>query len=377
MTSESFSIPSPNELARELPSSLLVSRSVATARAAVQDIVSGRDQRFLLVVGPCSIHDEEAALEYATRLSGLARRVSDDVFVCMRAYFEKPRTCAGWKGFVHDPRLDGSSDVELGLRRSRVLMQAIAELGLGVATELLDPLLSEYYSEFLSWGAIGARTSESQIHRELASSRSFAVGFKNGTDGGVRGAVHSVLAAARPHTRFGVDGDGRAALVRSAGNPHCHIVLRGGANGPNYEQQEVARAASLLREKGAAERIVVDCSHGNSGKESSAQCRVLSDICRQLGDPSPVVGAMLESHLVAGTQAPGPLATLRYGQSVTDACIDFDTTARLVEELCLTLRGNRSRRSRDRHTPLESRSRPEHSDPEHPRGLLRSSSATP
>lgn len=377
MPSEAFRLPSPNELTRELPSSARALRSVATARAAVQDIVGGRDERFLLVVGPCSIHDEEAALEYATRLSSLARRVADDVFVCMRAYFEKPRTCAGWKGFVHDPRLDGSADVELGLRQSRVLMQSIAELGLGVATELLDPLLSEYHSEFLSWGAIGARTSESQIHRELASSRSFAVGFKNGTDGGVGGAVHSVLAAARPHTRFGVDGNGHAALVRSAGNPHCHIVLRGGANGPNYDQHEVARAARLLRERGAPERIVVDCSHGNSGKEPNAQCGVLDDIRRQLGGPSPIVGAMLESHLVAGAQAPGPLAELRYGQSVTDGCIDFETTTRLIEELCQTLRGSRSRRSPDRRTPLGSRSRPEHSDPEHPLGLLRSSSGTP
>jgi 3-deoxy-7-phosphoheptulonate synthase len=321
----------------------------------VRDIVTGSDPRFLLIVGPCSIHDERAAVEYATRLSALAERVADEVFVCMRVYFEKPRTCIGWKGFVHDPGLDGSADVELGLRRSRVLMQRIAALGVGVATELLDPVLAEYHSEFLAWGAIGARTSESQIHRELASSREFALGFKNGTDGNVRGAIHSVLSAARPHTRFGIDRQGRAVLTRSAGNPHCHVVLRGGAQGPNYGEDSVLQTARELEEHEAPARIVVDCSHGNSGKEASAQVGVLLDLCRQIEQGSPIFGALLESHLVAGKQAPGPKATLSYGQSITDACIDFETTERLVETLRATLSGSRRKRSTGHRMQPESR----------------------
>jgi 3-deoxy-7-phosphoheptulonate synthase len=301
----------------------------------------GTDSRFLLVVGPCSIHDEDAAFEYATRLSRLAQRVADDVVLCMRVYLEKPRTCSGWKGFVHDPRLDGSEDVVFGLDRSRRLMIGIAELGIGIATELLDPVLAEYHSELLAWAAIGARTSESQIHRELASSRSFAIGFKNGTDGSVDGAVHSVLSAARAHTRFGIDANGRAALTRSSGNPHCHVVLRGGAQGPNCDEATVRRTANDLAARGAHDGLMIDCSHGNSGKDPRAQIGVFENLCAHLERGAPIFGAMLESHLVEGKQAPAPLTTLRPGQSITDACIDFPTTERLIKRLAERLRGNR------------------------------------
>lgn len=377
MTCTETRLPSPRELSSADPPSTVALQSIERARAAVRAIVDGSDSRFLLVVGPCSIHDEQSALEYATRLSRLAERVSDEAVVCMRVYFEKPRTCSGWKGFVHDPELDGSGDVLHGLARSRALMLRIAELGLGVATELLDPLLAEYHSEVVAWAAIGARTSESQVHRELASSRPFAIGFKNGTDGNVQGAINSVLAAARPHTRFGIDSTGRAVVSRSAGNPHCHVVLRGGSAGPNCDDASVAAAARALGARGARPAVLVDCSHGNSGKEPSAQARVFQELSRQLARGVPVFGAMLESHLVEGRQDPAPLDQLRYGQSVTDACIDFRTTERLVERLCRTLRDSRSQRSPARRRPAEFQT------PPGPSGLadcplpVRSSSASP
>jgi 3-deoxy-7-phosphoheptulonate synthase len=333
MTQTSLDLPSPSELALRDPISARARAHVEARRGEVAEIVAGTDSRFLLVVGPCSIHDEAAALEYAEKLGRLAERVADDVVVCMRVYLEKPRTCAGWKGFLHDPGLDGSLSVSEGLQRARRLMIAVAEHGLGIATELLDPLLAEYHSEFLAWAAIGARTSESQIHRELASSRAFSVGFKNAVDGSTTGAVHSVLAASKPHTRFGIDPTGRACLTRSAGNPSCHVVLRGGRRGPNYQREHVDAVTGQFRGHPMVPRVMIDCSHGNSGKEHRAQCGVFEDVRRQLEQGAPILGAMLESHLVEGQQAVAPLTQLVYGQSITDACIDFAATETLVEQL--------------------------------------------
>lgn len=327
-------LPSPNELAEKLPVSRAAAASITRARKEVTDIVTGRDERFLLIVGPCSIHDEDAALEYAERLARLQARVSNDVLLCMRVYLEKPRTTVGWKGFLHDPSLDGRGNTAEGLFRARRLMLSIAETGLGMATELLDPILAEYHLPLLSWAAIGARTCDSQIHRELASRSPCAVGFKNATSGRVEGAVSSIASAGHSHTAMSIDGEGRARVVSSDGNPHCHLVLRGGEASPNYGARDVALALSALDAQGLPRRVLVDCSHGNSGKDPARQADVLRDVVEQRrGGNRAVFGGMVESHLVAGQQKLGPCVELRRGQSITDGCIGFEQTEVLVEHI--------------------------------------------
>jgi 3-deoxy-7-phosphoheptulonate synthase len=285
-------------------------------------------------VGPCSIHDPDAALEYAERLLRLRERVASELVLIMRVYFEKPRTTVGWKGLINDPHLDGSYDIPTGIRRARKLLSDIAELGLPAATEMLDPIIPQYIADLIAWSAIGARTTESQTHREMASGLSMPVGFKNGTDGSLGVAVNAMIAASRPHSFLGIDENGRVGVVRTAGNPHTHLVLRGGSSGPNYGQDAVQRAVASLEEAGVNPRVLIDASHDNSGKKAERQPAVVADVGAQVRRGSAnVLGVMVESHLVAGRQELKDKSTLVYGQSITDGCIDFPTTERTVLEL--------------------------------------------
>jgi 3-deoxy-7-phosphoheptulonate synthase len=307
---------------------------VFSARGEVEAVLAGRDPRRLVIVGPCSIHEPEAALDYASRLLKLRERVSDQLLIVMRVYFEKPRTTVGWKGLINDPHLDGTFDIPTGIRTARRLLRDIAELGMPAATEMLDPIIPQYIADLVTWTAIGARTTESQTHREMASGLSMPVGFKNGTDGGLGAAINAIIAASRAHSFLGVDGEGRVGVVRTAGNPYSHLVLRGGSRGPNFGATEVAQAVQQLRKAGVNPGVVIDCSHDNSGKDAARQPLVLADIGAQLREGSPhVLGVMLESNLVAGRQELGATrAELTYGQSITDACIDFSTTERVLED---------------------------------------------
>ena len=324
----------PAELHARLPAPEPSARFVATARAQVERILRGDDSRMLAIVGPCSIHDPAAALEYAHKLKAAAARVEDDVLVLMRVYFEKPRTTIGWKGLINDPHLDGSCDVAEGLSRARGLLLELASMGVAAATETLDPIAPQYLADLITWTAIGARTTESQTHREMASGLSMPVGFKNGTDGGLEIAIHAMQAARAQHSFIGLDAAGRAAVVRTAGNPYTHAVLRGGSRGPNYDRAHVERASAELKAAGVCPRVMIDCSHGNSGKSHERQPAVLLDVARQLEHGSEhVLGVMLESHLVAGKQDHKPGRPLVYGQSITDACIGWDTTDDLLDRL--------------------------------------------
>jgi len=307
---------------------------VTTTRRAIADIIAGRDPRLLVVVGPCSIHDLDAARDYAGRLATLAQQLDDRLLLVMRAYFEKPRTTTGWKGFINDPGLDDSFDIERGLRLARGLLLEFAGRGLPAATEALDPVVPQYLGDLVGWYAIGARTTESQTHREMASGLSAPCGFKNGTDGQVVVAINAIVAARRPHHFLGIDADGRTAVVRTQGNAHAHLILRGGAQ-PNHDAASVADAAVRLAAAGLPPAIMVDCSHGNSGKDPARQAEVARDVVaqRRAGQRA-LVGLMLESHLAAGSQAftPGQ-RDLAYGVSITDACLDWPTTARLLRDL--------------------------------------------
>jgi 3-deoxy-7-phosphoheptulonate synthase len=319
-------------------------RSIARFRAQSIELLHGQGDRLLAVVGPCSIHDPRAALEYAARLQPVVRRHQEDLLVVMRVYLEKPRSSLGWKGLISDPHLDGSCDVAHGLRVARELLTDIAGLGVPIATELLDTNLASYFTDLLTWAAIGARTSESQPHRELASSLPFPIGFKNGTDGRVEGALGGIRSAAEPHRRLAPNDQGRLVLCQSAGNPHCHLTLRGGASGPNYDAASLAAAGRLLEAAGLPGRVLVDCSHGNSGKDHDNQRQVLASIAGQVASGAGnVLGVMIESHLVAGRQAlASGGAGLRYGQSVTDACVDFEATEQMLDELARAVRGRRA-----------------------------------
>jgi 3-deoxy-7-phosphoheptulonate synthase len=306
----------------------------------------------LAIVGPCSIHDRASALDYAVRLRALQSELGDSVLLVMRAYFEKPRTSLGWKGYLYDPKLDGSDDLELGLFEARRLLVELAELGVPTATELLDPLIAPYLADTLSWAAIGARTTESQIHRQVASNLPLPVGFKNGTDGSLEAALNAVVASSAPHSMLGVDGDGRLSVVRSQGNPAAHVVLRGGRSGPNYDAASVNAAVRSMRAAGLAPAVVVDCSHGNSEKNPERQPFVARTVIEQVAAGAEgLAGIMLESHLVRGRQEV-TARPLTYGQSVTDACIDFDTTADVLRELS---RGVRN--VGERHSAAEPRAR--------------------
>lgn len=325
----------PDQLKSELPITEEVSDLVYHSRAEIRDVLQGRDPRMLAIVGPCSIHDPDAAVDYARRLAALRDAVRDDVLVVMRVYFEKPRTTVGWKGLINDPHLNGTYDIPLGLHLARQVMTQVAGLGLPTATEMLDPIVPQYIADLVSWAAIGARTAESQTHREMSSGLSMPVGFKNATDGGIEVAVNAIISAARSHRFLGVDGLGRVSVVRTSGNPDCHLVLRGGQDGPNYDAQSVRQAASQLYAAGANPHLIVDCSHDNSGKDHERQPHVASEIARQVrSGQTSLVGVMIESNIVAGKQSvSGDRSALVYGQSVTDACVDLATTETMLREL--------------------------------------------
>lgn len=324
----------PVELQRRLPMTDVVAEHVVHSRQAIQDILEGKDNRLMMVVGPCSIHDEDSAVEYAGRLAALARKVSERVHVVMRVYFEKPRTTIGWKGLIYDPHLDGSCDIETGLYRAREILLKVNQLGLSAATEFLDPFVPQYVAGLVSWVGIGARTTESQTHRQMASGLSMPVGFKNGTDGEIQTAVDAVMAARYSHTFLGMDYEGNACVVQTRGNNHGHLVLRGGRSGPNYTAEHIEKASQLLAAAGLPQRLVVDCSHGNSNKDHNRQAIVLRDLLgqRMAGD-NRIAGVMLESNLHPGAQklTDNP-ANLERGVSITDACIGWDETEALVTE---------------------------------------------
>jgi len=324
-------LPSSLQLKQQLPLSNALSLQVTNHRHAVRAILNGQDPRLLVIVGPCSIHDPQSALEYASKLARLAREVSGEMLLVMRAYVEKPRTTVGWKGLAYDPHLDGTDDMAGGLTLSRELMLEMIRLGLPVATELLQPMAAGYFDDLLSWVAIGARTTESQIHREMASGLSMPVGFKNGTDGGAAIAVDAMRSAAHPHRHFGVDGQGHPAVIQTPGNPDTHLVLRGGHKGPNHDRESVAKIHADLARMKIPNRIMVDCSHANSGKDPLRQPGVFNEVLEQRlqGDRS-LIGMMIESHLFEGCQ---PLSeSLRYGVSITDGCLGFSATERLLLE---------------------------------------------
>ncbi|UFH50961.1 3-deoxy-7-phosphoheptulonate synthase [Pseudomonas sp. KNUC1026] len=324
-------LPTPFTLRQQLPLPGRLAAQVQADRQAIADILAGRDPRLLVVVGPCSLHCPQAALEYAQRLAPLARELSDRLLIVMRAYIEKPRTTVGWKGLAYDPHLDGSDDMLTGLTLSRELMLNILALGLPVATELLQPMAAGYFDDLLAWAAIGARTTESQIHREMASGLNLPVGFKNGTDGSTAIACDAIRSAAHGHRHFGLDAHGHPAIVRTEGNPGGHLVLRGGHRGPNYDRSSVMAARERLSKAGVCPRMVVDCSHANSGKDPARQPLVLEEVLAQrAAGERDVVGVMLESNLFEGSQ---PLsANLRYGVSITDACLGWDATASLLRQ---------------------------------------------
>ena len=331
-------LPSPAVLRQRLPLSDALAARIHDDRNAIRTVLDGRDPRLLVVIGPCSLHDPAAALEYAERLATLAPEVSDQLLLVMRAYVEKPRTTVGWKGLMYDPHLDGSGNMAEGLHLSRRLMLDILQAGLPIATELLQPLAAGYFDDLLGWAAIGARTSESQIHRELVSGLDLPVGFKNGTDGGLGVACDAMRSAEHPHQHFGIDDLGHPALLQTRGNPDTHLVLRGGHGAPNYDAASVAAARRTLEKQGIASRIMVDCSHANSGKNPLRQPAVLQSVIEQrlAGDMS-LRGVMLESHLFDGCQ---PLAAeLRYGVSITDGCLGWAATEHMLRKTAQQLRG--------------------------------------
>jgi 3-deoxy-7-phosphoheptulonate synthase len=318
---------------------------VFVAREQIRAVLRGEDQRLLAIVGPCSIHDPDAARDYASQLRGLVDQYRDALLIVMRVYFEKPRTSVGWKGLINDPHLNDTCDIPTGLRHARRLLLDIAQIGLPAATEMLDPILPQYMADLVSWAGIGARTTESQPHRELASGLSMPVGFKNGTDGGLEVAINAMLSAASSHSFLGVDGFGRVSIVNTSGNPDCHLVLRGGSDGPNYDAQAVQSAVTALSKAGVRPHMIIDCSHDNSGKNHEKQPDVLSTVAEQVANGSRhVVGVMIESNLVGGRQALNvDRSKMTYGQSVTDACVDFPTTQRMLEELAQAVRHSRRR----------------------------------
>ena len=333
---ETRALMTPEQLKSELPITEAAAQVVAETRDRIRKILRQEDNhRLLVIVGPCSIHDIKAAREYGEKLMPLREELKDKLEIVMRVYFEKPRTTTGWKGLINDPHLDESYDINMGLRMARKLLLDLAEMGMPSATELLDPIIPQYIGDVVSWTAIGARTTESQTHREMASGLSMPVGFKNGTDGGFEVAIHAVLSAQHPHHFLGINTEGLASIVATTGNPDCHLVLRGGKGGPNYGFDSLAKAAAEMKRQGLNERSMVDCSHGNSSKDYRNQPIVLAAIAEQLAKGSPhLMGVMIESHLVAGNQSiPNDLTQLTYGQSITDACVDFEVTIDMLRSL--------------------------------------------
>ena len=329
---------SPDELRRRYPRSEKATQTIEAGRANVEAILDGRDKRLLAVVGPCSIHDVKAAKEYAERLMSLREKLSDRMEIVMRVYFEKPRTTIGWKGLINDPHLDDSFDVEAGLSKARELLVWLAELGMPTGTEALDPISPQYLSDLFTWSAIGARTTESQTHREMSSGLSTAVGFKNGTDGGLEVAINAMQSAANPHSFLGIDGKGQVTVLNTRGNAYGHIILRGGNEGPNYDSVAVSMTEETMQKAGLPSRIMIDCSHANANKDHKRQALVAKNVAAQLADGSEsIIGIMLESHLNAGNQSLKNPADLEYGVSITDACIDWETTEELMGTLHATL----------------------------------------
>jgi 3-deoxy-7-phosphoheptulonate synthase len=330
----------PDEIKRRVPLTEKAEKTVLQGRHALEGILDRRDHRLMVVVGPCSIHDPQAAIEYARRLKHLSDEVADTLLVVMRVYFEKPRTTTGWKGLINDPHMDDSFDVEEGLQLARKVLLDINELGLPAGTEALDPISPQYLGDLISWSAIGARTTESQTHREMASGLSTPVGFKNGTDGGLQVAVNALLSVSRPHSFLGINQRGQVSVIRTSGNRYGHIVLRGGAKGPNYDSVIMAVVENELGRNKLPTNIVVDCSHANSNKDHNLQPLVMLDCAHQIIEGNQaIVGVMLESNINAGNQSiPPDLKQLKYGVSVTDACIDWATTEKLLRDARTKLR---------------------------------------
>lgn len=327
----------------ELPISEAAANLIHDTRDEIADIIHGQDDRLLVIIGPCSIHDPQAAVEYAVRLEPLRRRYQKELLIVMRVYFEKPRTTVGWKGLINDPDLNGSYDINRGLRIARKLLLDINNMGVPASTEFLDMITPQYYADLISWGAIGARTTESQVHRELASGLSCPVGFKNGTDGNLKIAIDAIGAASHPHHFLSVTKAGHSAIVRTGGNPDCHVILRGGKE-PNYSNEHVRAAAEQLEKAGFnGNRVMVDLSHANSSKDYRRQPEVAEDVAQQMenGERN-IMGLMVESHLVEGRQDQSPDTPLTYGQSITDACIGWDVTEALLERMAQAVRNRRA-----------------------------------
>jgi len=333
-------LPPPGQVKADCPLSPALEGFVLRSRRTLQNIIDARDPRLFVVVGPCSIHDPVAAMDYAKRLKSLADAVSDTLFLVMRVYFEKPRTTVGWKGLINDPDMDDSFHIEKGIGVARGLLLDLTRLGLPTATEALDPIMPQYLGDLIAWYAIGARTTESQTHREMASGLSAPVGFKNGTDGSLTVAINALKSARQPHHFLGINEDGRTAVMQTRGNAYGHVVLRGGAGRPNYDSVSVALCEQELRKAGLPERIVIDCSHGNSNKDPSLQPLVARDCIEQVANGNrSIIGLMLESNLEAGNQEiPADRSKLRYGVSVTDGCIDWAATDKSLRELAVLLK---------------------------------------
>lgn len=326
-------LPSPRELRAELPGGDEAESFIEESRNVIQRIIFGDDPRHLLIVGPCSIHDTGAGREYAEKLKNLADQVQDQIHIVMRVYFEKPRTTVGWKGLLMDPHLDGSYDLPEGLRKARRFLRDVIATGVPTATEFLDPITPQYIADLISWAAIGARTTESQTHRQMASGLSMPIGFKNTTAGTIQPAVNAIRAASERQTFLGVDPDGRACSVTTRGNPNCHIILRGGSNGPNYDAESVTSAREALEKARLIPALLIDCSHANSDKRPERQPEVFAEVIRQRVDKNhpAIIGSMIESNLKAGNQSfPRPVDQLEHGVSITDGCIDWNTTERAI-----------------------------------------------
>lgn len=332
-------LPTPAQVLGELPLSEKAQEIVAYSRDEIRACLYGQDDRLLVIVGPCSVHDPAAALDYARRLAGLKDELGGELLIVMRVYFEKPRTTVGWKGLINDPGIDGSCNIKKGLLLARHTLLGVLDEGLAAATEFLEPTSPQYISDAVSWGAIGARNTESQVHRQLASGLSMPIGFKNATDGSIKAPTDSCFASAQTHTFFGIDHLGRAAVVKTLGNPDCHVVLRGSSSGPNYDAASIAKAMETIRgempaDSAAAHGLIVDCSHGNSGKDEHRQAEVVRNIAGRIAQGEEgITGIMMESFIEGGNQKAAPLDQLVYGRSITDKCLSWDTTERLLREL--------------------------------------------
>ena len=335
-----FPLTSPNKLKEKLPVSENAADTVIQARNTIKRVLAGEERRLLMIVGPCSIHDPEAARDYALRLKKLAVEVSETILIVMRVYFEKPRTTVGWKGLINDPDLDGSHKINKGIELARKILLETNNLGLPCATETLDPITPQYLADLISWSAIGARTTESQTHREMASGLSMPVGFKNGTDGGLNVALNAMNSALQQHHFLGINPEGISSVIQTTGNPHVHLVLRGGNNGPNYDAVSVHIAADALASGGLPKAIMIDCNHANSGKDPSRQELVLRNTIMQIkdGDQS-IIGTMIESNINGGNQLIKP--KMKYGVSVTDACLDWENTHRIILDAHTALKNNK------------------------------------